>query len=269
MLPFALTSTDSPGPPDDEDLSTERPPESPLESPPLPPDLSDATPFRDPSPESSESPEPEEPSAPAIPPPEPADLRPSAPPEPPPAPAPPKRSRVQRLIIALLLIGAAGLIGYMLSRPSETPEAPSVLSRSIEAAGTLRLVRSTDQPAEAQQFVRDEFGWRVGVPTFTTATLRGVALARAAPAVEVPVFLYTDAEGRDVAVFAYSYALLDQVPDRLTLARSDYDDLDLGTPIIRQSDNTEVLLWRDRDDIYVAVTDLPPHALQDGLSMER
>ncbi len=202
--------------------------------------------------------------------------RPASPPQPSPQPAAeplsaeiPTRSRLQRVLLAVLLIAAAGLIGYVLSRPAPVPPPPDALARSVAAAAALRPALDTDLPAEARQFVRDEFGWRVGVPRFATVTLRGVAIARAAPAVEVPVFLYTDGDGRDVAVFAYNYALLGQVPDRLPLARADYDDLDLGTPVLRQTNGHDVLLWRDRDDIYVAVSDLPPETLQDGLVMEQ
>jgi hypothetical protein len=176
---------------------------------------------------------------------------------------------LQRALLALLLIAAAGMIGYVLSTTDERTDEPDALARSVEAAGNLRLLLRTDVPAEARQFVREEFGWRVGVPAFDAASLTGVAIAQAAAAVEVPVFLYADEEDRNVAVFAYSYALLDQVPDRLRLTGDDYDDLAEGDPVIRGTDLGDVILWRDRDDIYVAVTHLPPDALTDGLSMER
>jgi hypothetical protein len=172
-------------------------------------------------------------------------------------------------VLAVLIIAAAALIGYVLSRPNGREAGSDALARSVEAAGELRLVLETDTPAEARQFVREDFGWRVGVPVFEAIPLRGVAIAQTAPAVEVPVFLYADAEGRNVAVFAYSYALLDQVPDRLRLADVDYDDLDDGTPFVRRADGQDVVLWRDRDDIYVAVTDLPPEDLTGGLAMAR
>lgn len=196
-------------------------------------------------------------------------------PSPPPAtsapvpPAPERRSPLQRAALALLVIAAAALIGYVLSRPDGREAGSDVLTRSVEAAGKLRLVLETDTPAEARQFVREEFGWRVGVPVFEAAPLRGVAIAQTAPAVEVPVFLYADVEDHNVAVFAYSYALLDQVPDRLRLTAVDYDDLDDGAPFVRRAGGRDVVLWRDRDDIYVAVTDLPPDALTAGLAMAR
>src|SRR5690606_10092203 len=139
--------------------------------------------------------------------------------------APQPRSALQRVVLALLLVAAAALIGYAVSRPSSDGRSPNALVRSAEAAPDLTPVLDTDDPLEAQQFVRSEFGWRVGVPLFgREPRLRGVAVAPVAPAVEVPVFLYDDAEG-EVAVFVYSYALLDQVPDRLRLAPTDYEDL--------------------------------------------
>jgi hypothetical protein len=214
------------------------------------------------------------PPAPDIVPPEPLDRVPPSPPSEPARPAPDaigstKRSPLQRTVLALLFIAAAALIGYVLSRPADREADADALVRSIEAAGRLRLQLETDTPAEARRYVRDDFGWRVGVPVFEAVPLRGVAIAQIAPAVEVPVFLYADDEGRNVAVFAYNYALLDQVPDRLRLTDADYDELAEGTPFVRRVDGNGVLLWRDRDDIYVAVTDLPPEALIDGFAIAR
>lgn len=127
----------------------------------------------------------------------------------------------------------------------------------------------TGDPLEARAFVRDEFGWRVGVPVFEIAALRGVAVVEVAPAVEVPVFVYDGADALEVAVFAYSYALFDQVPDRLRLDPSDYADLSAPAPFTRHTNGTDLLLWRDRDDIYVAVTGLNPDDLADGLTVAR
>lgn len=266
-------------------------PDAPPREPPLstPPDL-EAEPPGALEVEPPDTPEPFSPETPDISPPEePDETTPSTPEvsaraEPPPPepsarpvtetvaasePEPAKRSLLQRVVLALLVIAAAALIGYVLSRPSGREADADALARSLEAAGRLQLRLETDTPAEARRYVRDEFGWRVGVPVFEAVPLRGVAIAQTAPAVEVPVFLYADAEDRNVAVFAYSYALLDQVPDRLRLTAADYDKLDEGAPFVRRVDGNGVLLWRDRDDIYIAVTDLPPGALADGLATAR
>ena len=188
------------------------------------------------------------------------------------APATEKRSPVQRFALAALLIAAAALIGYAVSRPAAPDADPDTLARSAEAARTLQFVLDTDDAREARRFVRNEFGWRVGVPIFSgagAASLRGLAVAEVAPAVEVPVFLYSNGDNREVAVFVYSYALLDQVPDRLTFSRGDLDMLAEGDPVVRRADDTELVLWRDRDDIYVAVTDLPAPRLIESLTMAR
>lgn len=184
--------------------------------------------------------------------------------------APPAtRSPLQRAVVALLLIAAAALIGYALSRPASEDGDPDTLARSAEAARELQLVLDTDDLLEARRFVRTTFGWRVGVPVFEAASLRGVAVAEVTSSIEVPVLLYANGDNREIAVFLYSYALLDQVPERLTFARADFDDLSFGEPVIRQADGTDALLWRDRDDIYVAITDIAPEDLRAGLTMAR
>lgn len=185
------------------------------------------------------------------------------------APAEPTpRSLPQRILIAALLIAAAALIGYALTRPTDGDAAADALARTVEVAGRLTEPFETDDPAAALAYIRGEFGWRVGVPVFPEAQLEGVAIARVAPAVEVPVFLYR-AGGERVPVFAYSYALFDQVTDRLRLRRADYDALTGEDAVTRRTRGTDLVLWRDRDDIYVAVTDLPPEQLLDGMRMAR
>lgn len=190
-------------------------------------------------------------------------------PEAPAGEKPEPRSPLQRVVLALLLVATAALIGYVVSRPSTDSQSPNALARSAEAAEDLYPVLDTEDPLEARQFVRSEFGWRVGVPLFGQGPrLRGVAVARVAPAVEVPVFLYDDDAG-EATVFVYSYALFDQVPDRLRLTRGDYDDLAGAAPVLRHSEDRTILLWRDRDDIYVAVVNGEPERLADGLTTVR
>lgn len=180
------------------------------------------------------------------------------------------RSPVQRFVLAVLLVAAAGLIGYVLSRPAGLDARnPDAVARSVEAARQLQFVLDTQEPLEARRFVRNEFGWRVGVPIIPRVGLQGVAVAEVADEVEVPVFLYADADDREIAVFVYSYALLDQTLDRLTLARADLDDLALGDPVRRPVGPAETFLWRDRDDIYIAVASPDATHLIDGLTMAR
>jgi hypothetical protein len=188
-------------------------------------------------------------------------------------PKPARRlSGLQQAAVIGLGVVALLLVAHALTRDrAERPGEADALARAVAEAGTLEVVLATDDPARARQFARDEFGWRVGVPLFEGVELQGVAIAELAPAVEVPVFVYADVErGRPVAVFALSYALLDQVPERLRLARADYERLaEDDRPSVRRIRGSDVVLWRDRDDIFIAVTGIPPAQLTRRLFVAR
>jgi hypothetical protein len=174
------------------------------------------------------------------------------------------------VLLGILLAGAVALIAYALTRERDPEAGPDALTYAVVAARSVSISELTDDPGRAREFIRDEFGWRVGVPVFQRATLRGVGITQITPGVEVPIFRYADERGREVTVFALSYALLDQVPDRLRLSRADYERLAADTtPSVRRVRGSDVLLWRDRDDIYVAVTAVPTADLVDRVVMAR
>lgn len=177
----------------------------------------------------------------------------------------------RRLLVGALALAAAAVVVVAVLR--ERPAAPATADAVVRAAALAERVEPvlrTDDPAVVRGFVRDEFGWRVGVPVFELADLQGAAIVELAPSVEVPVFVYEDARGRRVTVFTLSYALLDQVPDRLRLERADYEALTVALqPVVRRAADAEVVLWRDRDDIFLAVSTIPPSSLTDRLAMAR
>jgi hypothetical protein len=203
-------------------------------------------------------------------PPQPGDDLPSYPGRPP-AAEDDGSSPLARVLLVLLALAAVGLIAYAVTRESAVePEGDEIMARLVVAMDEVELSLSTAQPAVARQYVLDEFGWRVGVPMFDAASLSGVGIATVAPAIDLPVFLYADDEERSAAVFVLNYVLLDQVPDRLHLAREDYERLAAEPrPHHRTVRSQEVVFWRDRGDIYVAVTEIPSRELAGNIQMMR
>jgi hypothetical protein len=84
----------------------------------------------------------------------------------------------------------------------------------------------------------------------------------------VPTLLYEDGpeEGR-VVVFALSYAMLDRFADRLFLERSiltaiaDEQQVDLYP----HSETQKIVIWRQADDIFLAVSTTDPEGLRDRI----
>ena len=155
--------------------------------------------------------------------------------------------------VALLVVGA-GLLGYFATRrgPAEPPALDLVELAAEDAPRAVPLLRTADA-GQAERFVYDHVGWRLAAPRIEGTPLDGVGVSEVAPGVAVPVLLYGQGPGR-VAVYAFTYRLLDQAPDRLRLDPdtraqieddAHYDLHDLGT--------ASALLWRDRDDLFVAV----------------
>ncbi len=209
---------------------------------------------------------------------------PEAPPLEPPPPEPPRLSlpeerladalprpaafgaRLGRFALALLLVTAIGLIGYFASRSFERPAETNAVTLSVQKADDVSLTFRTGSPEQAEEFVQGRLGWRLTLPSIDEATLIGVGIREPASGVAVPVFLYEDAGGAatpPIALYVYSYALFDRYRDRIQLEpgilrqiqeEQRFDLHDLG--------ERQVLVWRHRDDIYLAVTSGDAEALR-------
>ena len=151
----------------------------------------------------------------------------------------------------------------MLERPPET----NLVVLSAEQADAIRPVITTTRPAEAEQFVADQLQWRLTLPSIDQATLKGVGLIELTENMQVPVFLYRDdLTGDPLTIYAYTYALLNRHEDRLQLApdvlRQIQDDRHFD---LHDLGEQRVLVWRHRDDIFVAVTLGEAEALQERI----
>jgi hypothetical protein len=179
-------------------------------------------------------------------------------------------SVLDRLLILGITLAAVLLIAYVVTQADRPQDSDNVLVQAVEAAAQAEISLATGSSRRARQFVQDEFGWTVGVPVFPAAELVGVGIGALAPVIEVPVFFYRDSRGREAVLFSLNYALLDQVPDRVRLRRSDYERLaDDPNPRTHRVAGRQVMLWRDRADIYVLVTDIPPDIMAFNIRVTR
>ena len=174
------------------------------------------------------------------------------------------RGRLKRGLAALLLIAVSGLAGYATVRLFTPQPTTDLVALTAEQPGAVGTVLETSSPDEAARFVRSELGRRLAVPSIEGAPLSGVGLAEVAEGVRVPAFLFSDTtDGQDLALYAYTYALLDRYDDRLRLDADLLDQISVdGAFGIAQAGGRAVLLWRRRDDIFVAVTPGDAEALR-------
>lgn len=177
---------------------------------------------------------------------------------------------LDRVLVLALTLAAVLLIAYAVTRV-EQPGAPqNALEAAAVAAAGVEISLETNSPSRVRQFVRDEFGWSMGVPVFRAAELLGVGIGSLAPTIEVPVFVYRDHRGRQAVLFVLNYALLDHVADRVHLSRAEYERLaEDPAPRAQRLRGREVLLWRDRAEIYILVTDIPAEMMAHNIRVDR
>lgn len=184
-------------------------------------------------------------------------------------PRPTSRSLLFLLLIgALVLAGGTGLwyFFHLPASPSPSSSSQSLGAFSAQHADAVTPEYETSRRSDAESFVDSTWNRRVTVPSFGGAALQGVGRVRTNGAVDIPVYLYT-ADTATIATFAYSYAVVDQLEDEATLSTPLRTALAEGhRPVTDEEESGKALLWRDRDDIFVAVSpSLPADSLRTRL----
>ncbi len=183
--------------------------------------------------------------------------------DPPPAAPPPGEaalppSRLHRWVragYAALLLTIVGLSIFLLLRRPARAEETSLVALVARHAADATVNFQTRDALEAQAFVELHMGWRLSLPDIQGYTLDGTGLADITDGVSVPVFRYTSDDGDPLTLYVLTYSMLDQTTRRATLEpdvlRQLEDDQHFDLHDVR---GTQVLLWRSRDDVYLAVT---------------
>lgn len=157
----------------------------------------------------------------------------------------------------MLVVAVAGLLGYGFTSLMNRGEPDlNLISLSARQAESVVATFQTASPEQAERYIYDRLGSRITIPSISAATLQGVSIREVADNADVPVLLFQDiASDRSITIYVYSYAFLDRHEQRLVLERDvlrqieaegNYDLHDLG--------ETKALIWRYRDDIFLAIT---------------
>ena len=174
--------------------------------------------------------------------------------------------RWYRPVVVMLIILGIGAMGYFTSQSLEREPETNLITLAVRQADAVRPAMQTGSPEQAEGFVLDELNWLLTLPTIDDAVLTGVGSREVVPGVTVPVFLFDDTldETDDaITVYVVSYALLDQHKEHIQLdpeiLRQIQDDQQFD---LHDLGRRNALVWRSRDDIYVAVTPGDPEALR-------
>lgn len=181
------------------------------------------------------------------------------------------RTRFSKGIMTLFLILSAGFVGYIGSSVFQQERDVNLLSLSASKAPRIELVHKTANLMEAETFVQQQLQWRLTLPAIADGELSGVGISEIAEDVRVPVFVYDDATSTDdITIYAYTYALLDEYADRIYLEGDILNAIagDQSFDVHDLSDNEKFVIWRNANDIFMAVTAGDPQALRDRISVE-
>lgn len=172
---------------------------------------------------------------------------------------------VRRVAVGTLLVLVVGLSGYALYQslsPSPEPE-PGLVAFSARRAAGIRPDLETRDRVAAEKYIQTQMARRLTAPVITDAGFVGVGMLNAG-SVTVPVLLYADSTtGGRITVAAYSYALLDRIEDRVPIDTGLRSHLaEEGAMIQRRAGTKSAVVWRRRDDVFVAVAgDTSPQRL--------
>ena len=145
----------------------------------------------------------------------------------------------------------------------------NLINLAVDKARKAEVTLTTSQTEEAEQFLRRRLDWRLEVPEIAEAALSGVGTSEFAANVFLPVLVFDDqaAEGAPIVVFAATYALLDQYSDRVRLEQGVLQAIanENVFNLFDLSERNKVLVWRDADDIFLAVTRQDAAELRDRI----
>jgi hypothetical protein len=161
------------------------------------------------------------------------------------------------VFVVLLLFLGGYVLNAVTSPPKESPApTPALETFAARQSATVTTVLADADSARALAYVEETYNRQISVPRIDEASMYAVAELSATGSRSVPVLLYRSPKDPDdeLVVFAFSYALIDTLSDRVTLQSGLRNQLEQpGTIIARRVGDRSVLLWRNRDDIYVLV----------------
>jgi len=157
-------------------------------------------------------------------------------------------------LVLVLVLGIAGIgtVSYFSLRSGSSGPA-SLVDLSVRQVSSIRMAHPARSADGAAAYVQQAWGRRLSVPTIDGAPLRGIGRS-ALGSEEVPVLLYADeSSGRQITAYAFNYALLDRLDNRVAVDRSLRSELASGRLLPHSETDRAVVLWRQQDDIFVVV----------------
>lgn len=187
--------------------------------------------------------------------------------EPPTTPAPPvitvtdeaplPASGVRRTMLAIAIVVAVGAAAYFLSGRAGNSGATNLVGLVGVGPMHVETILETSEPEEVEDVLRSEFGYRLRAPRIVGTEIAAVGYWDAGRSSRIPVVTYSDPLGDIQTALVMNYALLDRVSETVYLDRSIRIELeqDRSYAVVSTNDDREVVIWREGDDIFLAVAE--------------
>ncbi len=164
-----------------------------------------------------------------------------------------------RIAAGVLVILLSAAIGSWITSPSvETPTPRAELFDTLSDQRVEDPEFRASDSEQAERFLNDRLDWRLAVPALEDGILEGVSIAEMEGGLRFPVLHFEDQASDDaVNVFVLDYRFLESarssflVDDRILEQIAETGGVD-----IRNAPDYYRVVWRYRDDIYVAISDV-------------
>lgn len=172
-----------------------------------------------------------------------------------------------RIGYLVLLVFALAIAAYLLLRRTTMEGEANLIVLAARHAESVEVAVQTDDVRVAESFVVDHVGWQLSLPDISGYSLAGVGLDEVVPGVSLPVFQYVGSDSLALTLYAANYSLLDQAAPHLVLEADVLQQLEDDAHFdLHDIDGTQVLVWRHRDDLFLAVSRRPDPSLAQRIS---
>lgn len=168
-----------------------------------------------------------------------------------------RRLSLSAISVAAVVIFFTGLAGFVFSKflepPIDTPM--DLLELSVARSAEQSPVLTTEDLGQAEQFIRSHFNRQLSAPELNGLQLSGVGSTEIISGVRIPSLVYQpDNSTEQMVVFGYTYSLIDQLEVSVDIPEDLLKSVEpTRQPVVREVSGRKIALWRETDDIMVAV----------------
>lgn len=169
-----------------------------------------------------------------------------------------------------MIIFLAGLFAYGAARILDEPLVTDALELAVRTSSRVNLDITSSDAEDVERFLMERLNWRLAVPAIEGATLLGSQIREITSGVYVPALYYEDTQTEgQITIVAYNYALLDRNDEFVQFEPATLSQIeDPGHYELHDLGRQQLLVWRHRNNIFVAVTRGTAEALQDRVYPE-